>query len=155
VNWFKRKLSDWVVETHTRDLAQFLETLPRDARTLGAAAAAANDLRLRMLHGHGWDLRDPSVMRKSPKAMAELGAFIERLRKEGQDALAAVAMIWLHTIRATQWPELRPLALEMWQLIAEGFDHIEQVEEELFAATGRRHLLDDATVIPPVLFRLR
>lgn len=69
-------------------------------------------------------------------AQGALRRLIRRAQRESRHVAAACLMVWLHSARALNLPEIRMLGREMWQELARGFAGIESAhalwEEEVF-----------------------
>jgi hypothetical protein len=48
----------------------------------------------------------------------------------------AAAMIWAHSLRAAQFPELRPLGCDMWSELKRGHPHVLEAFDSLEETTG-------------------
>ncbi len=77
-------------------------------------------------------------------AQGGLRRLIRLAQRESRHVAAACLMVWLHSVRALNLPEIRMLGREMWQELARGFPGIESAhalwEEEVFDAVDPAHL---------------
>ena len=61
---------------------------------------------------------------------------IKQSQKRKYFAAAAAGMIWLHSIRAMEHPELRIYGRQMWVQLERGFLYIEEGAESIKLTTG-------------------
>lgn len=81
----------------------------------------------------GQDFYDPSsVMESCPETLPWIIDEAHRLQSNGLAAVAAGWIIWVHTFKAVKFPELKPLAKQMWRHLSTGFpyahDHADTLE---------------------------
>ena len=60
-----------------------------------------------------------------------VGKLTRKCQANGRPDLAAGMMVWLHSIRAFTFPEIRILAREMWGELSRGFDGAEKSIESI------------------------
>jgi hypothetical protein len=86
----------------------------------------------------GWPM-DELFYEKNPEPTEQRSLFllsflklIKQLQKNGDLAAAAGAMIWLHSIRAVVYPEVRGQAKELWSELFRGYNYVEDRLYETF-----------------------
>jgi hypothetical protein len=61
---------------------------------------------------------------------------IREFQKIGQPSDAAGTMVWLHSMRALAFPELRELGRDMWNELQRGFPYVSDALSAIEALTG-------------------
>ena len=56
---------------------------------------------------------------------------ISEFHKKGQLSDATGCMVWLHSVRALQNPELRGLGRQMWAELLRGFGEVDDIADEM------------------------
>jgi hypothetical protein len=115
-----RKLSDQLAY----ESEAFLKRLRGlDASDLGMLAALAGDLHYRMLHdGDRVDLYNPEYeLMRVPDLLDGLTALGVKMQRSGLEARVPGIMLWVHTLRACRYLEVRYAAKQMWLLAEKGF----------------------------------
>jgi hypothetical protein len=73
--------------------------------------------------GFGWDLDHPDfVAVQDIGAATRLNRMIRDVQKQ-EPVMAAGLMVWLHSVRASQTPEVRSRGREMWAELERGMDY--------------------------------
>ena len=124
--------SKTILQMRQEELSSFLLKLKdMDSDALGMLAlyvAMAHEGLERNAKGFGFPTSIPlaephAFFMACPDCCAMLNQHIQFVQKEGIEAIAAGLFPWLHTLRAVDNPELRPMAREMWGEIARGFPY--------------------------------
>lgn len=142
-NWFKRRIQLAAIKGGTEDLQRFVTSLRgQSGEELGMLVALATLLRIN-LRNEGY-LPDEALgvgMPLDPGAEAQVqfkvSQFVRLFQKEGQLTDAAGAMVWLHSLRAFGYPELRALGRSMWGELRRGFEHTDDGLDQIRELTGR------------------
>ena len=89
-------------------------------------------------------LLHPYMLIDHPYIRIKLNKIIRMSQGDGSYASAAGAMVWLHTLRLTQSPELRIIGKQIWVELSRGFqeihNHIDQIRESV------EHYIDNGNV---------
>jgi hypothetical protein len=124
-----------------KELTEFLNALRKaDVFSLGTVAAQATDVASRQANSSNYsiNLRYPrEALRLNPRLLWELEEEVITLQKAGRQVDAPGTIVWVHTLRAEQVPELRPAVNEMWQIIGKGTGYINAAAREYSQSTGR------------------
>jgi len=148
--WFSNLFLSWATNTQRKEITRFTDALrAMDSEEIGALVATATDLRHTIAAGGGLDLLDPRTVEAiRPTAAQDLNRQIRRMQARNSQEVAAAIMVWLHTIRAANNPDLRMLGREMWRQLERGFPKVEQAAADL-QVVGIRHLnIEGYSVFP-------
>ena len=129
----------WAEKVQQREMDDYLLKLRGiDGSELGSVAAVAAHMRNKMLCERGVDFLMPhAATAADPSLIFKLVGAIKEFQKRGKIGLinAAATMLWVHTIRAVNNPNLRSTAREMWGEIGRGFPYLEEGAELIEAMT--------------------
>jgi hypothetical protein len=124
--WLKRRVQIAVVNSFEKDIDRFIRGLKgAGPQEVGAILACAAHWRNVLEAEFGWDLDHPDLV----ASMQDIGAAMKlnRMIREVQQkepAMAVGLMVWLHSIRASQTPEIRMQGREMWDQLQRGTRHV-------------------------------
>lgn len=142
-NWLKRRIQLVQIRNGTQDLERFLLSLEgMSDEELGylvglASVLRCNFRRLGFLPDAAIGVGLPLPREEQANALWELSKLVRALQSENQLTDAGGAMVWLHTLRALKFPELRSLGRKMWRELARGFPHVEEAFEQMQMLTGK------------------
>lgn len=122
-----------------KELRQFITRVKGlDDDEVGAIVAYATAARgmwdhiLSQEKGRSLSLRDPfEVVREVGDINFRLHRIIKTLQQNGKYVESSGIMIWLHTVRAAENPDIRFLCKEMWGELMRGFPHVMDYYSEL------------------------
>jgi hypothetical protein len=140
--WFKRKADHGAVNGARKDLERFLASIRRQSNEeLGAVMALAAVVRLALRKS---GLLPDELLRitddpEQSKAQANVARLISRYQSEKRFTEATGAMVWLHSLRALSFPEVRYLGTEMWRQLERGREHT-QAALQLLGVTALAEL---------------
>jgi len=147
--WLKRRARIAVVNSLNADLERFLLSLRgAEPMEIGGVLALACHWRGKLEKHFGWNLDCPDLVIVSDTAGAMKVRQMIREAQEKEPTMAAGLMVWLHTLRATQTPEVRPKAREMWAQLERGLPYVEEAAETLQIVTGYALQTQGADRIP-------
>ena len=139
--WLRRKIGNWATDSQREDLERFVVSLRgQDPEELGTVVLMATVVRLNLgpktlpitaLEGLATGT-DQEVM-----APLMLNRLIRELQQQGSLPQAAGAMVWLHSVRAINAPELRLLGRQMWGELVRGFAFVNEARIGLMVLTGK------------------
>ncbi len=114
-----------------RDIAVYLDTVrAMDDRSLADTLAIALQLRQSLISLGKGDLMTPwETVAGNPLLPMELQDAIRHWRAQGDlfsMTRASGAVLWLHTLQAVTYEELRGKARELWGEFARGFPHLSE-----------------------------
>ena len=137
--WLKRKAELKIISTMQEDINRFILGLRGGSPSeIGTVVVFANQWRNQLEERFNWDLSYPNlVAAKDISSTIRLNQMVRAAQKE-QSAGAAGLMVWLHTLRASDTPELRLLGREMWAQLARGIPHAKDAAEGIFDVFGVR-----------------
>lgn len=134
--WLKRKAQIAATSAMRADVDRFILALRgADPHEVGGVLACTYHWMHKLNELYGWDLRQPYVVDSQDPAVAIKINRLLREVQQRQQVLAPGLMVWLHTVRATQTPELRVTGREMWTLLLRGSPHLRE-GAEMFALYG-------------------
>src|SRR5690606_22516782 len=113
--WFKRRIQLAAVRGGTEDLERFVTSLRGQSDDeLGALVGLATLLRIQLRNMHivpeeSLDIGTPLSAEEQSEIQLKIGNLVRDFQKSGNPIDAAGAMVWLHTLRAFRFPELRVL----------------------------------------------
>lgn len=143
-DWFKSKRSIQLasIRDGTADLERFLVALKgMSDQELGAVAATAAILRMKLRQQNLFPdeaLDIASALPESRQKAVRIGIYgLARDFQKRNDPSAGAAMVWLHTLRALQFSELRLLGRQMWCELQRGFPHVFDAFHFLEGTTGQ------------------
>lgn len=157
--WFKRKLNNTFTDMMRDDMERFSVSLQGSSATqLAMLVAIATNIRLNLVDIGRMSKNDFDVgfYKGSVEQMSipiYLGNAINEYQRIQEPTHAAATMVWLHSIRAIQNPELRVIGRNMWGEIRRGFLNIDE-QIEVLESLGydlRSDITMHASFIPPGL----
>lgn len=131
--FFKRKIQMAAVKAATEDLSRFKAGLVGMTKEeLGQLVALAHLMGSKLAREGvlpqldddflaNCDLMGQESIDKEP--MLAMGNIIRIYQKENMNQSALGIMVWLHSLRAVVYPEIRQLGREMWVELARGFPY--------------------------------
>jgi hypothetical protein len=130
-NWFKSKRSVSIasVRDATGDLERFLLALKgMSDEEIGTLVAMAAVLRMELREQNlfpdaALGVGTPLPEREQGTLQANLSRMVLDLQKNNSPN-AGAAMVWLHSLRAFRYPEVRLLGRQMWGELERGFPHV-------------------------------
>jgi hypothetical protein len=130
-NWFRSKRSIQLasVRDGTADLERFLVALKgMSDQELGTVVAMAAILRMELrpqglFPDDALDIASTLPENDQKAVRSAMSGLALDLQKRHHPS-AGAAMVWLHTLRALQFPELRLLGRQMWVELKRGFPHV-------------------------------
>jgi hypothetical protein len=141
-NWLKRKIQIASVRAAREDLERFNASL-RGATDgqIGMVVAIATIIRLRLTTA-GRLSRGAFVLPMPGDGSAELQLYlsgmVRQFQKMGQPSDAAGTMVWLHSMRALGFPEVRELGRDMWKELQRGFPYVSDALSDIEALGGNQ-----------------
>ena len=115
------------------ELIRFLNHLEEASdRDIGPIIAVATIIRVNLenqdqLPRDLFDIDNAEKMDPRAKLQLRLATLVRQFQGRKQENDIVGTMVWLHTLRALTFPELRPLGIEMWRELVRGFDHTEDI----------------------------
>ncbi len=160
INWINRRIRMTAVRGATDDFQRFVVSLRGQSDTeLGMLVAFATVMRINLAYeGTLTDqfLRTDCLAPSEDIAAVQfkVSQIFRQFEKEEKLLDAAAIMVWLFTLRACNYPELRLFGREMWGELRRGFDCTDDAFLQLADVFGVRvppqaHLM--CTFIPPGL----
>jgi hypothetical protein len=119
----RRKGMDAIVRSHERELMESIKILKgMDAAEIASTLLFAADLRNKHESLRD-DLLDLAALCQERHKWVpfQLSQAVKQLQSQRDFGTAGALVIWLHTARAAQFPQVRYLAKEMWRELERGF----------------------------------
>lgn len=142
-SWLKRRAQLNAVRDATADLERFVLSLKgQSADELGMLVAIAAVMRMNMRQegrlpdealGVGVPLSDD----QQDAIQANMSRLIREWQKMNQPTDAAGGMVWLHSLRAYRYPEVRLLGRQMWGELQRGFPTVFEAFDFIEKATQK------------------
>tara|TARA_B110000208_G_scaffold183772_1_gene236840 strand:- start:542 stop:1000 length:459 start_codon:yes stop_codon:yes gene_type:complete len=122
---FKKVLKRLVTGAEAKELEVFVSPMRGfDGSEMGAVVYSTYKFSDLLREQFGWDIFYPHLVLSTDNfAVMKVGKIIKQLQSEGNMGFAAGGLVWLHTLRAAQNPELRLAAREIWHNLRRGFSH--------------------------------
>jgi hypothetical protein len=136
LSWIKAKAQKKIVDTIKDEIERFVASLSgADAEEVADIILTATLLRLHLMETGQLDGDTLSIDTLRPTIEHDTQALhlnyaIKDFQKNGEYAYAVGAMVWWHTVRALQNPEIRGLGRSMWKELLRGQAVLEQNEQE-------------------------
>jgi hypothetical protein len=125
LNWLKRRAQIAVIDAGQQDIDRFIEGLRGASSTeVGTVLACGYHWMWQLQREFDWNLMEPDrVVLSDPAAQMTLNQLIRSVQRK-EPAMAVGLMIWLHTLRAANIPELRYSGRRMWKQLLRGAPHV-------------------------------
>jgi len=140
-NWLKRKVQIASANAAQEDLERFIASLRGASdEELGILIATATIIRVRLTQSGSlpvYALALPTPGEGTVRIQLHLANVVREFQKMGQPSDAAGAMIWLHSMRALAFPEVRHLGRQMWKELQRGFQNAPDALNDIAAITGK------------------
>ena len=151
--WIKRKIQIASVRAASDDIDRFLLGLRGASdRELGLSVALAAHARHILERNFNWDLSPPDVVTmRTPAATLFVNRLIGNSQKNNNGAMAAGLMVWLHSLRSSDIPEIRLQARQMWGELARGFPYAEEAATDSLEFAGLQLQISGFDQIPEYL----
>ena len=145
-----RLFNSWATNRQVREAQDFLDRLKSmNSDELGipiVATLAAADL---ALEERGIDVFDPfSAIAHDPSASLFFSTLVGKLQEDGRQVLAAGAMVWAHTLRATVNHKSRNIVRGIWAELNRGTPYVEDARHDLLSMFGIWPDLERAGHVP-------
>ena len=140
-NWFRRKIWRASVKSAREDLESFVLSLRGASdQELGMVVAMATTIRLQLSQSGSlpeYALALPTPDDDASMIQFHLGRLVRQLQKMDKTAEAVGAMVWLHSMRALAFPEIRSLGRQMWKELQRGIPHAPDALDGLGTVIGK------------------
>lgn len=158
--WVKKRAMEASADAMKNDIERFTAGLSgADDEELSTMLVIANIVRLRLIESGrippaALDFgipRDDALALQCDMCPVALVSLIKQFQKMGQPSDATGAMIWLHSVRALNVPEIRAHGREMWRQLERGFPYVEDALMGIQELVGERlphNIGDELTFIP-------
>jgi hypothetical protein len=148
--WLKRQVQVAVANSFDQDIDRFIRGLKGAGDSeVGAVVACAAHWRNTLEAQFGWNLDHPGLVAavQDVGAAMKLNRMIREVQKR-EPAMAVGLMVWLHSVRASQTPEIRLRGREMWAELERGIPHSYSDAEGYELVGGVRLNIDGVDRIP-------
>ena len=158
--WVKKRAIEAFTDAMRNDIERFTAGLKGAGdKELSTMLVIANIMRLRLIESGTIPpaaldlniLRDDALAHQCDMSSVALVSLIKEFQKMGQPSDATGAMIWLHSVRALNVPEIRILGREMWKQLERGFPYVEDALLDMQELIGEQvpHIIGaELTFIP-------
>lgn len=137
--WVKSKIQKASTDTMRDDLQRFIVSLQGASDDeIATIVCVACVIRLNLsssptLPPASLDIGRMDTSIDGSMVSLRLNRLISEFQKNGQLSDATGCMVWLHSVRALQNPELRGLGRQMWSELSRGFTEVDEVASEMYA----------------------
>lgn len=144
--WLKKRIEDASTDSMKNDILRFNASLKgADAQEIATILVVANILRLNLtasgrIPPAALDFtipRDDDLAMKCDMCPIALTGFIKEFQSMKQPTDALGVMVWLHSVRALNVPEIRIHGREMWSELSRGFPYVADTLESVRALSGK------------------
>ena len=158
--WLKKKIENASTDAMANDLQRFIRSLQgADDKEIATMLVVANIVRLNLLQmgkipEAALDLsiyRDKDTEMQCDMCTIGVNSIIKQFQSLNQPSDALGAMIWLHSVRALNVPELRILGKSMWAELSRGFPYLEDAVQQMRDVIGTRvppNIDDEVSFVP-------
>lgn len=138
--WLKKRALEASTDAMKNDIVRFIASLKgADSEEISTMIVVANILRLNLtamgkIPPAALNInipRDYDLEMKCDMCPITLTSTIKQFQKINQPSDALGVMIWLHSVRALNTPELRIYGREMWQELKRGFPYVDETLEQI------------------------
>ena len=136
----KMKAQGYFTERMKNEINEYITALRgADDDEVGLALVAAIHFRNIYLYRTDIDLFDPALALVSDPGLAlKFSKEIEECQAENRNIDAVPLLVWAHSLRAIQNPQIRALGREMWGELQRGKKHALKKSEDFELIIGRR-----------------
>lgn len=148
IRWLQSKILKWSIDAMRDDLERFVRSMQgASSSDLGDLIVLATILRLQFEKNGEFERSEGQLGSgtggpNDPLLALGINRIIAQLQRNRQHEQAGAAMVWLHTVRATQNPELRLIGRQLWKELVRGQKSADAVRIEQGIRVG---------VLPPNL----
>lgn len=148
LKWMKRKTQLAIVNAATSDIERFSRGLQGGSSDeVAQIVAMATLIRVNLeaagrLPRYVLDLRAQRDQSQANLVQLYLNRLANEFQKMNQPSDAAGTMVWLHSARSLNIPEIRTLGREMWSELLRGFDGAADAATEVCHLVGREVPID-------------
>ena len=126
--WVKKKIYNAGYKSGLEEIERFILSLRGQSdEEIGMLLALANLIRVNLINGGRLSIQvlnfEVSETEHSQVQMY-VSNLVREFQKANQKTDAAGAMVWLHSLRAQGYPELRIKGRELWSELSRGFEHV-------------------------------
>jgi hypothetical protein len=158
--WIKKRIEDASTDAMKNDIERFIASLKGAGdEEIATMLIVANVLRINLtkmgkIPAAALDLSIPrlgDIEIKCDMCPITLSSAIKQFQKIGQPTDALGCMIWLHSVRALNVPEIRVLGRDMWRQLSRGFVHLDDAIEDMSALIGTslpKNIKDEVRFVP-------
>lgn len=138
MSWLGNKIGGWATKVQRKELSDFVDRMrPLDGHEIGMILAMTTHQRHALDDLKGWNLLYPALLADRVDNPAfQLNQIIQHLQRDGKPHVAVGVMVWLHSIRALQSPDLRQLGRDMWGQLQRGMPYCEEAAEDFQFVPG-------------------
>jgi len=146
----KMKAKGYFTERMKNEINEYITALRgADDEEVGLVLLAAIDYRNHYLYRTDIDLFDPALaLSANPGLTIQFSKEIENCQAENNNIEAVPLLVWAHSLRAIQNPQIRALGREMWGELQRGQQHALKKSEDFELVIGRRPDLTGLDGVP-------
>lgn len=135
--WVKSKIQKASTDAMKDDLQRFITSLHGASDDeIATILCVASVIRLNLAKSQilpptSLDIGRMDISIEGSMVPLRLIRLIAEFQKNGQLSDATGCMVWLHSVRALQNPELRGLGRQMWAELLRGFGEVDDIADEM------------------------
>lgn len=126
--WIKKKAYNAGYKSGLEEIERFILSLRGQSdEEIGMLLAIANLIRINLINGGRLSneiLNFEVSESEHSQAQMYVSSLVREFQKSDQKTDAAGAMVWLHSLRAQGYPELRIKGRELWSELSRGSGHV-------------------------------
>ena len=141
-NWIQKKLTQGECKTALKEMEVFLKAIKaKNDHEMGMLVAVATLIRVNLADNGGLPkavLAGSGTPREFKNSQLYMTNLIREFQKRDQPFDAAGGMVWLHSLKVQNYPELTQRMLEVWSELKRGFPLAEEKFKEIAKLTGKK-----------------
>lgn len=135
LHYLRGELHGQAAKTAEKEILRYIKLLKKmNTDEIAMLVAVSTIVRLNMEDQRLFPSANfPDLFKKSIdlELQKTLNKLAKSLKKSKKKMDAAAVMVWLHSVRALNMPEVRDLGIEMWALLQSGFPRVPNALKEL------------------------
>ena len=139
--WIKKKIYNAGYKSGLEEIERFILSLRGQSdEEIGMLLAIANLIRINLINSGRLSVQILNFeVSESEHSQAQMyvSSLVREFQKSNQNTDAAGAMVWLHSLRAQGYPELRIRGRELWSELSRGFEHVREALYDIETMTQK------------------
>lgn len=148
----KNMIRNWITRRWTSEIIALIESLKSmNDCDVSLIVATVTNIRNSFFNRMNLDFGNPAALLiQRPRITIELGNLIRESAKNKSFIIRTAYIVWLHTLRVVQKPELIMLGRELWRELGRGIEYLNGDPELVKQCTTENSDLSGYQHIPPL-----